>query len=175
MPGASRWLDAWAGIRPHSAVTTSRARARRILTAFSSWKQVWDLVRQGSWRAAIQPLWTGIRNRAARRMSLARKFFPADRMPAMSTTPSPRPEGRALDALRPVRIETGVLKFAEGSALISLGDTRVLVAASVENRVPPFNKDSGEGWHTAESARLPRATLPRDQRAVAQGKPSGRT
>ena len=95
-------------------------------------------------------------------------------MPAMST-PSPRPEGRALDALRPVRIETGVLKFAEGSALISLGDTRVLVAASVENRVPPFKKDSGEGWLTAEYAMLPRATHTRNQREVSQGKPSGRT
>jgi ribonuclease PH len=96
-------------------------------------------------------------------------------MRAMSTTSSPRPEGRALDALRPVRIETGVLKFAEGSALISLGDTRVLVAASVENRVPPFKKDSGEGWLTAEYAMLPRATHTRNQREVAQGRPSGRT
>ncbi len=93
----------------------------------------------------------------------------------MSTTSSPRPDGRALDALRPVRIETGVLKFAEGSALISLGDTRVLVAASVENRVPPFKKDSGEGWLTAEYAMLPRATHTRNQREVSQGKPSGRT
>ena len=93
----------------------------------------------------------------------------------MSTTPSPRPDGRALDALRPVRIETGVLKFAEGSALISLGDTRVLAAASVENRVPPFKKDSGEGWLTAEYAMLPRATHTRNQREVSQGKPSGRT
>ncbi len=96
-------------------------------------------------------------------------------MRAMSTTPSLRPEGRALDALRPVRIETGVLKFAEGSALISLGDTRVLVAASIENRVPPFKKDSGEGWLTAEYAMLPRATHTRNQREVSQGKPSGRT
>jgi ribonuclease PH len=96
-------------------------------------------------------------------------------MRAMSTIPSLRPEGRALDALRPVRIETGVLKFAEGSALISLGDTRVLVAASVENRVPPFKKDSGEGWLTAEYAMLPRATHTRNQREVSQGKPSGRT
>jgi ribonuclease PH len=93
----------------------------------------------------------------------------------MSTTPSPRPVGRALDALRPVRIETGVLKFAEGSALISLGDTRVLVAASVENRVPPFKKDSGEGWLTAEYAMLPRSTHTRNQREVSQGRPSGRT
>src|SRR3954465_14342103 len=93
----------------------------------------------------------------------------------MSTTPSPRPDGRALDALRPVRIETGVLKFAEGSALISLGDTRVLVAASIENRVPPFKKESGEGWMTAEYSMLPRATHTRNAREAAQGKISGRT
>jgi ribonuclease PH len=86
-----------------------------------------------------------------------------------------RPDGRAADALRPLRIETGVLKFAEGSALIELGDTRVLVAASVENRVPPFKKDSGEGWLTAEYSMLPRATHTRSVREVNQGKPSGRT
>ena len=85
--------------------------------------------------------------------------------------PSPRPDGRPLDALRPVRIETGVLKFAEGSALISMGDTRVLVAASVENRVPPFKKDSGEGWLTAEYSMLPRATHTRNQREISQGSP----
>ena len=100
-----------------------------------------------------------------------------DRMPRMTDTnaPSPRPEGRPLDALRPVRIETGVLKFAEGSALISVGDTRVLVAASVENRVPPFKKESGEGWMTAEYSMLPRATHTRNAREAAQGKISGRT
>ena len=91
------------------------------------------------------------------------------------TATTPRPDGRPLDALRPVRIETGVLKFAEGSALISIGETRVLCAASVENRVPPFKKDSGEGWMTAEYSMLPRATHTRNQREVAQGKPSGRT
>jgi ribonuclease PH len=86
-----------------------------------------------------------------------------------------RPDGRAADALRPLRIQTGALKFAEGSALIELGDTRVLVAASVENRVPPFKKESGEGWLTAEYAMLPRATHTRTTREVAQGRPSGRT
>src|SRR6478672_8357940 len=96
------------------------------------------------------------------------------RMPRMTAT-TPRPDGRSLDALRPVRIETGVLKFAEGSALISIGETRVLCAASVENRVPPFKKDSGEGWMTAEYSMLPRATHTRNQREVSQGKPSGRT
>jgi ribonuclease PH len=97
-------------------------------------------------------------------------------MRAMSSiAPSPRPDGRPLDSLRPVRIETGVLKFAEGSALISVGDTRVLVAASVENRVPPFKKDSGEGWLTAEYSMLPRSTHTRNQREAAHGKISGRT
>jgi len=86
-----------------------------------------------------------------------------------------RPDDRAFDALRTVQIETGVLKFAEGSALISLGNTRVLAAASVENRVPFFKKESGEGWLTAEYAMLPRATHTRNQREVTQGKPSGRT
>ena len=86
-----------------------------------------------------------------------------------------RPHGRAADALRPVRIETGVLKFAEGSALIEVGDTRVLVAASVEARVPPFLRDSGRGWLTAEYAMLPRATHTRSAREVSQGRPSGRS
>jgi ribonuclease PH len=93
----------------------------------------------------------------------------------MSTTGFLRPDGRSPDALRPLRIQTGALKFAEGSALIELGDTRVLVAASVENRVPPFKKDSGEGWLTAEYSMLPRATHTRSTREVTQGKPSGRT
>jgi ribonuclease PH len=94
----------------------------------------------------------------------------------METNRSPnRPHGRAADALRPVRIEPGVLKFAEGSALIELGDTRVLVAASVENRVPSFLRDSGKGWVTAEYSMLPRATHTRSAREVSQGKPSGRT
>jgi ribonuclease PH len=100
-----------------------------------------------------------------------------------SSTPSPppgseslrRPGGRATDALRPFRIETGVLKFAEGSALVELGDTRVLVAASVESRVPAFLRDSGRGWLTAEYSMLPRATHTRSAREVSQGRPSGRT
>ena len=86
-----------------------------------------------------------------------------------------RPHGRAADALRPVRIETGVMKFAEGSALIELGDTRVVVAASVESRVPAFLRDTGKGWLTAEYSMLPRATHSRSAREVAQGRPSGRT
>ena len=86
-----------------------------------------------------------------------------------------RPGGRAADALRPVRIEPGARKYAEGSALISVGDTRVLVAASVERRVPPFLKDSGKGWVTGEYGMLPRATHTRSMREVTRGKPSGRT
>jgi ribonuclease PH len=86
-----------------------------------------------------------------------------------------RPTGRAADALRPVHIEPGVLKFAEGSALIELGDTRVLIAASVEGRVPSFLRDSGKGWVTAEYSMLPRATHTRSAREVSQGRPSGRT
>jgi ribonuclease PH len=86
-----------------------------------------------------------------------------------------RPGGRSADALRPVRIEPGALKYAEGSALISVGDTRVLVAASVERRVPPFLKDSGRGWVTGEYGMLPRATHTRSMREVVRGRPSGRT
>lgn len=67
------------------------------------------------------------------------------------------------------------MKFAEGSALIEVGDTRVLVSASVENRVPPFLRDSGKGWVTAEYSMLPRATHTRSGREVSRGRPSGRT
>ncbi len=89
--------------------------------------------------------------------------------------PHRRNHGRQPGALRPCRIELDPLRFAEGSALIELGDTRVLVAASVETRVPPFLKDSGRGWVTAEYSMLPRATHTRSPREVTQGKPSGRT
>ena len=95
----------------------------------------------------------------------------------MTETRSPalRPDGRAANALRPLRIQTNVLKFAEGSVLLELGETRVLVAASVDNRVPNFLKDSGRGWLTAEYSMLPRATHTRTPREVSQGRPSGRT
>lgn len=75
-----------------------------------------------------------------------------------------RIDGRANDALRPVSIRLGVQRYAEGSALISAGDTRVLCAASVEERVPRFLRDSGRGWVTAEYAMLPRATHTRNER-----------
>jgi ribonuclease PH len=93
----------------------------------------------------------------------------------MSARTIQRTGGRAADRLRPVSIQTDVLKFAEGSAMIELGDTRVLVAASVENRVPPFLIDSGTGWVTAEYAMLPRATHTRSARDVVRGRPSGRS
>jgi ribonuclease PH len=91
------------------------------------------------------------------------------------TTPLRRGNGRAFDALRPCSITIDVLQFAEGSALIELGQTRVLVAASVDNRVPAFLKESGRGWVTAEYSMLPRATHTRTAREVTQGRPSGRT
>ena len=86
-----------------------------------------------------------------------------------------RQGGRQPEQLRDVQIETGWLKFAEGSALISCGETRVLVAASVERRVPPFRIDSGKGWVTGEYSMLPRATHTRSNREVSRGRPSGRT
>ncbi len=99
----------------------------------------------------------------------------APRIPPGKPPATGRSEGRAPDALRPCRIEIDVLKFAEGSALIELGLTRVLVAASVEARVPGFLKESGRGWVTAEYSMLPRATHTRTAREVSQGRPSGRT
>ena len=77
--------------------------------------------------------------------------------------------------MRPVVIETGYLKTAEGSALISVGHTRVLCAASIEDGVPQFLRGTGKGWVTAEYSMLPRATLKRTPREVSKGRPSGRT
>ena len=85
-----------------------------------------------------------------------------------------RVDGRAYDELRPVSITLGVQRFAEGSALIEVGKTRVLCAASVEDRVPPFIKGSGTGWVTAEYAMLPRATVTRSQRDATRGRVGGR-
>ena len=86
-----------------------------------------------------------------------------------------RPHNRSPDALRPVKITRGVMKFAEGSAQIDLGDTRVVAAASVEPGVPRFRADSGKGWVTAEYSMLPRATHTRSTREVSRGKAGGRT
>jgi len=91
------------------------------------------------------------------------------------TRSTPRPDGRKPGELRPVSIETGVARHAEGSALITLGHTKVLCAASVEDRVPAFLKGSGSGWVTAEYGMLPRATHTRSAREAAQGKQGGRT
>ncbi len=87
----------------------------------------------------------------------------------------PRSGGRAADQLRPVRITRGFTKHAEGSVLIEFGDTRVLCTASVEEKVPPHQKGTGEGWVTAEYGMLPRATHTRSAREAAKGKQSGRT
>jgi len=87
----------------------------------------------------------------------------------------PRPDGRQATELRPVKMERGVAKYAEGSCLITLGDTRVLCTASVEDKVPPFLKGQGQGWVTAEYSMLPRATLTRTPRDASTGKPNGRT
>ncbi len=86
-----------------------------------------------------------------------------------------RPSGRTPDAMRAITIEPGFTKHAEGSCLISFGETRVLVTASVEERVPPFLRGKGEGWVTAEYGMLPRATHTRGSREAAKGKQSGRT
>lgn len=86
-----------------------------------------------------------------------------------------RPSGRDLSEMRPVSIETGFTKHAEGSCLIKIGDTHVLCTASIEDRVPPFIKGSGLGWVTAEYGMLPRATNTRMRRESAAGKQSGRT
>jgi ribonuclease PH len=89
--------------------------------------------------------------------------------------PHIRPQGRAANALRAVRIERHATRHAEGSVLVSFGDTRVLCTASVEERVPPHKRGSGEGWVTAEYGMLPRSTHTRSDREAAKGKQSGRT
>jgi ribonuclease PH len=86
-----------------------------------------------------------------------------------------RNDGRAPDALRPVKMTTGYLMTAEGSVLIEVGNTRVLCAASVDEMVPNFLRNSGRGWVTAEYSMLPRATVERSPREVTKGRPSGRT
>ena len=88
---------------------------------------------------------------------------------------TPRPDGRKPSEMRTVTIETGATRHAEGSALISLGLTRVLCTASVEDRVPAFLKGTGSGWITAEYGMLPRATHTRSPREAATGRQGGRT
>jgi ribonuclease PH len=86
-----------------------------------------------------------------------------------------RSDGRATGQLRPVNMTTGYLLTAEGSVLIEVGNTRVLCAASIEDSVPAFLRNSGRGWVTAEYSMLPRATAERNTREVTKGRPSGRT
>jgi len=86
-----------------------------------------------------------------------------------------RTTGRLADQLRPVSIQRGFTRHAEGSVLIAFGDTQVLCTASVEEKVPPHKRGSGEGWLTAEYGMLPRATHTRGDREAARGKQSGRT
>lgn len=86
-----------------------------------------------------------------------------------------RPSGRAPDEMRAITIETNYTKHAEGSCLISFGETKVLCTASIEERIPPWLRGKGEGWVTGEYSMLPRATHTRGSREAARGKQSGRT
>ena len=86
-----------------------------------------------------------------------------------------RPSERASDVLRPILLETGVNRYAEGSCLARFGDTHVLCTASLEEKVPPFLRNSGNGWVTAEYGMLPRATATRTDREASRGRQSGRT
>ncbi len=86
-----------------------------------------------------------------------------------------RPSGRNLGDLRPISIETGAMRHAEGSCVIRMGDTEVLCSASIEDRTPPFLRNTGLGWVTAEYGMLPRATTTRNRREAASGKQTGRT
>ncbi|WBO20952.1 ribonuclease PH [Sphingomonas abietis] len=86
-----------------------------------------------------------------------------------------RPSGRAPDQMRAITIAPNATRHAEGSCMVSFGDTKVLVTASIEERVPPFLRGKGQGWVTAEYGMLPRATHTRSNREAAKGKQSGRT
>ena len=86
-----------------------------------------------------------------------------------------RPSGRAPDQLRPVSLEPGFSRHAEGSCLVQFGDTHVLCTASIDEKVPPWMRNSGKGWVTAEYGMLPRSTHTRTDREAARGKQSGRT
>ncbi len=86
-----------------------------------------------------------------------------------------RPSGRSPDQLRPVTLEPGFSRYAEGSCLVKFGETHLLCTASVDEKVPPFLRNSGRGWVTAEYGMLPRSTHTRTDREAARGKQSGRT
>ena len=93
----------------------------------------------------------------------------------MGSQTSQRPNGRSNDALRPITIERGFTRHAEGSVLISFGDTKVICTASVDSGVPSFLRGKGQGWITSEYGMLPRSTNTRMDREAARGKQSGRT
>jgi ribonuclease PH len=99
----------------------------------------------------------------------------ADAQSAIATQPAARIDGRRLDDLRTLDAEMGYLEWAEGSVLLHMGKTRVLVSASFEPKVPRWLQGSGQGWVSAEYAMLPRATAVRTEREVRHGRPSGRT
>ena len=86
-----------------------------------------------------------------------------------------RPSGRAVDQMRAVSLEPGFAKYAEGSCLVRFGDTHVLCTASLDEKVPPFLRNTGKGWVTAEYGMLPRSTHTRTDREAAKGRQSGRT
>src|SRR4051812_11240094 len=86
-----------------------------------------------------------------------------------------RSNGRTSEQLRPLNLTVNTNKYAEGSVLIEVGDTKVICTATVEERVPPFMKGQGKGWVTAEYSMLPRATHTRNQREANRGKLTGRT
>ena len=95
--------------------------------------------------------------------------------PAKGGTAFERTDGRRADELRAVRITPDFMPYAEGSALVEMGLTRVICTATLEERVPTFRRNTGQGWLTAEYAMLPRATQQRTQRETGRGGPSGRT
>ena len=89
--------------------------------------------------------------------------------------PFERAGGRRPDELRPVRLTPDFMPYAEGSSLVEMGNTKVICTATLDERVPPFRRNTGQGWLTAEYAMLPRATQQRTQRETGRGGPSGRT
>jgi len=94
---------------------------------------------------------------------------------AMGGLSTLRPDGRKVDEMRPIRIERGFVKHAEGSVLISVGDTRVICTATVEEKVPTWLRGTGQGWVTAEYGMIPRSTHERTPREATKGKVGGRT
>ena len=101
------------------------------------------------------------------------KTLPSKQQAEQAATP--RPDGRAASELRPVQLTTEINAYAEGSCLITIGNTKVHCTATVEEKVPPFMRGSGKGWVTAEYGMLPRATHSRVDREASRGKQSGRT